>query len=77
MSSASSRQLARLPRPAEARIEGAAALAHRIVDEQGLIVPTGYVVNPFFISQRIGCGFVQPAIGAVDLLSLCVKSGTP
>jgi hypothetical protein len=24
------------------------------------------------MSERIGCGFVQPAIGAVDLLSLCI-----
>ncbi len=28
--------------------------------------------SSFFVSDRIGCGFVQPAIGAVDLLSLCV-----
>ena len=38
-------------------------------------LPTGYPVFPFFISERIGCGFVQPAIGAVDLLSLCIKAG--
>jgi hypothetical protein len=30
---------------------------------------------PFFMSERIGCGFVQPAIGAVDLLSLCINGG--
>ncbi len=38
-------------------------------------MPTGYPVLPFFVSERIGCGFVQPAIGAVDLLSLCIKAG--
>ena len=54
----------------QARLDGAVALAHRLVDEQALILPTGYPVYPFFMSERIGCGFVQPAIGAVDLLSL-------
>ena len=56
-----------------ARIGGAAALASRIVDEDRLVVPIAYPVFAFFTSERIGCGFVQPAIGAVDLLSLCVE----
>jgi ABC-type transport system substrate-binding protein len=55
-----------------ARIDGAATLANRIVGEDTLVIPIGYPVFPFFISERIGCGFIQPAIGAVDLLSLCV-----
>ena len=59
----------------QARIDAAAAFAHRIVDDEALVVPYGYPVYPFFVSQRIGCGFVQPAIGAVDLLSLCAKDG--
>ena len=57
----------------QARIDGAVALAHLLVDEQALVVPTGYPVYPFLVSERIGCAFVQPAIGAVDLLSLCIK----
>jgi ABC-type transport system substrate-binding protein len=55
------------------RITGAASFAQNIVDEQVLVIPTGYPVFPFFLSERIGCGFVQPAIGAVDLLSLCIE----
>ena len=57
------------------RIDGAVALAKRLVEDEALILPTGYPVYPFFISERIGCGFVQPAIGAVDLLSLCIEDG--
>jgi hypothetical protein len=55
------------------RVAGIAAFAHTVVDEQFLVIPTGFGVYPFFTSDRIGCGFVQPAIGAVDLLSLCLK----
>lgn len=58
------------------RIDGAVAFAHRVVDDEALIVPYGYPVYPFFVSGRIGCGFIQPAIGAVDLLSLCIKNGS-
>ncbi len=58
----------------QARIDGAAALARRLVDE-AIVLPHGYPVTPFFMSERIGCGFVQPALGSVDLLSLCVKPG--
>jgi hypothetical protein len=58
------------------RIDGSVALAHQLVDTQFLVVPTGYSVYPFFTSERIGCGFVQPAVSGVDLLSLCVKDGS-
>ena len=37
-----------------------------------MILPIQYPVFAFYLSDRIGCGFVQPAIGAVDLLSLCI-----
>jgi hypothetical protein len=62
----------------QARIDGAAAFARRVADEQALVLPTSSGVLTFFISERIGCGFVQPAIGTVDLLSLCIKdAATP
>jgi ABC-type transport system substrate-binding protein/class 3 adenylate cyclase len=68
------RALARLDTlTGQARIDATVDFVQRIVDEQALVVPYDYPVYPFFISERIGCGFVQPAIGAVDLLSLCVK----
>jgi peptide/nickel transport system substrate-binding protein len=57
------------------RIDGAVAFANRLVDEEVLIAPISRAVLPFFISERLGCGFVQPAIGAVDLLSLCIEDG--
>lgn len=56
-----------------ARSDGAIAFARQLVDEEFLVVPIGYPAFPMFLSERIGCGFVQPAIGAVDLLSLCVE----
>jgi ABC-type transport system substrate-binding protein len=56
-----------------ARIAGAVSYARRLVDEQSLILPIQYPIFAFYMSERIGCGFVQPAIGAVDLLSLCLK----
>jgi hypothetical protein len=59
----------------DARSEGGIEFVRRLVDEEALIVPTGYVTLPMLLSQRAGCGFVQPAIGAVDLLSLCVEEG--
>jgi ABC-type transport system substrate-binding protein/class 3 adenylate cyclase/streptogramin lyase len=72
------RQLARLDMlTGQARIDATVAFVHQIVDEQALVIPYDYPVYPFFISERIGCGFVQPAIGAVDLLSLCVKQAGP
>jgi peptide/nickel transport system substrate-binding protein len=57
------------------RIDGAVAFAHRLVTEDYLIVPYSSPLNPFFVSERIGCAFVQPAYGAVDILSLCLKDG--
>jgi hypothetical protein len=57
------------------RIDGAVAFANRLVKDDYLIVPFSSPLYPFFISDRIGCGFIQPALGAVDLLSLCLKDG--
>jgi hypothetical protein len=56
----------------QARIDGARAFAN-VVDQQALVVPYGHPVYPFYFSDRIGCGFVQPAVGAVDLLSLRIR----
>ena len=58
------------------RIDGSVNLSQQLVADDSVVVPIGYGVYPFFISDRIGCGFVQPAVGAVDLLSLCVKDGS-
>jgi hypothetical protein len=57
----------------DARSEAAGALAAKLVDEDHLLVPFGYPVYPMYLGSIVGCGFVQPAIGAVDLLSLCRK----
>ena len=59
----------------QARIDGAVAFANGLVKDN-LIVPFSSPLYPFFASERIGCGFVQPALGAVDLLSLCFKDGS-
>jgi ABC-type transport system substrate-binding protein len=60
------------------RIDGAADFARSLTDDQALILPIQYPVFAFFVSDRIGCGFVQPAIGAVDILSLCIdESAAP
>jgi peptide/nickel transport system substrate-binding protein len=53
------------------RIDGAAALATRVSDDEVLAIPFGYPIYPMYLGQDVGCGYVQPAIGAVDLLSLC------
>jgi ABC-type transport system substrate-binding protein/class 3 adenylate cyclase len=58
----------------QARIDAAVAFANHL-EGDALVIPLNYPVFPFYISERIGCGFVQPAIGAVDLLSLCVEEG--
>ena len=58
-----------------ARVDGIRTLTHALTDEQFTIVPYGYHVFPFFTSDHVGCGFVQQAVGAVDLLSLCFKEG--
>ncbi len=60
----------------QARVDGAAALAKSLVNEQAIVLPYGHSVYPFIVAEQISCGFVQPAIGAVDLLSLCVKDGS-
>jgi ABC-type transport system substrate-binding protein len=57
------------------RADGAAAIGRTLVDQDHFVLPVGYHVFPFFTSERIGCGFVQDAVGAVDLLSLCVEDG--
>ncbi|HYN63574.1 MAG TPA: ABC transporter substrate-binding protein, partial [Candidatus Limnocylindrales bacterium] len=57
----------------QARIDEARAFANIVVDQQALVVPYGHPVYPFYVSDRIGCGFIQPALGAVDLLSLCIR----
>jgi ABC-type transport system substrate-binding protein len=59
----------------QARIDAAVAFATRLEDD-ALVIPLNYPVFPFYISERLGCGFVQPAVGAVDLLSLCVDDPT-
>ena len=55
------------------RIAAASAFAERVSDSEHLVVPYGYPVYPMYLGSKVGCGFVQPAIGAVDLLSLCRK----
>lgn len=57
----------------QARIDAAVAFAKRIADDNNWVVPFGYPVYPFYLGKTVGCGYVQPAIGAVDLLSLCRK----
>ena len=65
-------ELSRLrPLTGQARYDGAAALARKIVDEEHLVIPFAYPVYPLYLGEHVGCGFVQPAIAAVDLLSLC------
>ena len=59
----------------QTRIDAAMTLDRRIVDDDATVIPYGYPEYPNYFSERIGCGFVQPAIGAVDLLSLCRKGG--
>jgi ABC-type transport system substrate-binding protein len=55
------------------RVDAAIAFASRVTDQEGWVVPIGYPVYPLYLSDKVGCGYVQPAIGAVDLLSLCRK----
>jgi hypothetical protein len=43
------------------------------VDEQFLILPTSHAGTPFFLSERLGCAFVQEAIGTVDFLKVCLN----
>ena len=55
-----------------ARRDAAVALAARLMDEH-LALPTDYPVYPIYLGPKVGCAFVQPAIGAVDLVALCPK----
>jgi ABC-type transport system substrate-binding protein/class 3 adenylate cyclase len=72
-----SRALGRLDRLAgltgQARVDEAAAFVQQVADRDVLVVPYSHQVYPLYVSQRIGCGFVQPALGVVDLLSLCLR----
>jgi hypothetical protein len=56
-----------------ARVSRAAAFVRQIVQDDALVVPYSHQIYPMFVAERIGCGFVQPALGAVDLLSLCMR----
>lgn len=55
----------------EERVAAAAALGTRLSDEDFLAIPAAYPVYPMYIAEDVGCAFVQPAIGAVDLVQLC------
>jgi class 3 adenylate cyclase len=57
----------------DTRIDRAAGFADQVVRRQALVIPYARQMYPFYVADRIGCGFVQPAIGAVDLLSLCIR----
>jgi ABC-type transport system substrate-binding protein len=68
------RTLARLGNVSgQTRIDQAARFADEVVHQQALVIPYARPIYPFYVADRIGCGFVQPAIGAVDLLSLCIR----
>jgi ABC-type transport system substrate-binding protein len=54
----------------QARIDAANALARRLTDDH-LIIPYGSPVYANYFASDIGCAAIQPAIGAVDLSSLC------
>jgi ABC-type transport system substrate-binding protein len=53
------------------RVDAAAAFARRLSDDEAYAIPYAYPIYPMYLGEHVGCGFVQPAIGAVDLLSLC------
>jgi len=52
------------------RIQRVEALA-RDISADAIAIPVAYPIYPMYLGANVGCGFVQPAIGAVDLLSLC------
>jgi hypothetical protein len=52
------------------RIEAAQALSEQL-EAEARVLAFAYPVYPMYLGAHVGCGFVQPAIGAVDLLSLC------
>jgi hypothetical protein len=53
------------------RFDAAAAVARHVSDESHLIIPYGRWEYANYFASDIGCAFVQPAVSAVDLLSLC------
>lgn len=53
------------------RIDAAASLAARLSDGEAYAIPYAYPIYPMYLGENVGCGYVQPAVGAVDLLSLC------
>jgi len=55
------------------RVDAAVALATKVSETDHLVLPFAYPVYPMYLGDDVGCAFVQPAIGAVDLLSLCRK----
>ena len=59
------------------RTQAAAAFADRLVKEDYLIIPTGHQLQTYYLSERLGCAFIQPAIKMVDLLRLCVGEEQP
>ncbi len=54
----------------EARSAAADAVAAHLTDDH-ILLPYTVDVYANFFGAGIGCGIVQPAIGAVDLLTLC------
>jgi class 3 adenylate cyclase/ABC-type transport system substrate-binding protein/outer membrane protein assembly factor BamB len=54
------------------RLAAAAALAKEL-SEADLILPLGFFVNSMYLSDNVGCAFVQPGMATVDLLGLCPK----
>ena len=48
-------------------------LATKVTRTDHLVLPFGYGVYPMYLGDAVGCALVQPAIGAVDLLSPCRK----
>ena len=62
----------------QARLDASYALA-RGVTESAMVIPYGADTYVNYFGAGIGCAFVQPAIGAVDLLTLCktIDPGQP
>ena len=60
------------PIAGQARLDDAATLAQQLA-AAGLVIPVGYATSVLYLGADVGCGRFQPAIAAVDLLSLCRK----
>jgi hypothetical protein len=54
-------------------VDGAAALATKVSATDHLVLPFGYPIYLMYLGGDVSCGFLHPAIGAVDLLGLCRK----